>query len=170
MSNNLISAYLDGLPKRPVSANSMPVTSVRIRFATPDDCQTVYQFVCDLEETSLDPVRFADVFARNLQNSSVWYLLAEQDGQAVGFASCHAQYVLHHAGRVGEIQELYVAPAHRGQQIGRQLVAALDALAVREGFINLEVTTNQQRTDALRFYERESFQRTHYKLVKSLLP
>lgn len=98
----------------------------------------------------------------------VHYLVAEQSGIIVGFVSCHVQYLLHHTGKVGEVQELCVKPDYRNQHIGHQLIAALNAVAVREGLINLEVTTNQKRTDTIRFYEREGFRATHIKLVKSI--
>lgn len=96
----------------------------------------------------------------------IHYLVAERDDTVVGFVSCHVQYLLHHTGKVGEIQELYVKPDLRNQRIGSRLLAALDALAHREDFVQLEVTTNQTRTDTVRFYEREHFSCTHFKLVK----
>lgn len=98
----------------------------------------------------------------------IHYLVADMAGTVVGFVSCHVQYLLHHCGKVGEIQELFVRPDHRNQRIGHQLVAALNQLAIQHGFIHLEVTTNQKRTDTVRFYERESFHRTHIKLVKAI--
>ena len=98
----------------------------------------------------------------------VHYLVAEWAGVVVGFISCHVQHLLHHTGKVGEIQELYVLPDYRNRHIGHQLMTTLDALAIREGFVNLEVTTNQKRIDTVRFYEREHFSGTHLKLVKPL--
>ena len=139
-----------------------------IRSATASDVPIIHQFINNLEETTLNSTHFADVFRRNLFNPAVHYLVAEVDGVVVGFVSCHVQHLLHHAGPVGEIHELYVRPDQRGQQIGRQLLDHLAALAQTEGFVNLEVTTNQKRIDTIRFYERESFRCTHYKLVKPI--
>ena len=92
----------------------------------------------------------------------------EVANQLVGFISCHVQHLLHHIGLVGEIQELYIAPTHRNQQLGRQLVTHLESLALDEGWINLEVTTNQKRADTQRFYEQLGFRPTHVKFVKNL--
>lgn len=127
---------------------------------------TVYGFLCDLEETVLDPTRFQAIFRQNLANPMIYYFIAEWTGVVVGFVSCHVQQLLHHTGKVGEIQELYVKPNYQNQRIGRQLIAALNALSVEEGFVNLEVTTNQKRTNTVRFYEQEHFSCTHFKLVK----
>lgn len=142
--------------------------SLQIRAADTDDLPTVYDFLCMLEDERLDQVAFETVFLHNLANPLIHYLVAEQGGELVGFASCHVQYLLHHGGKVGEIQELFVRPDVRNQQIGHKLVAALETLAYQEGFVNLEVTTNQKRIDTIRFYERENFKSTHLKLVKTL--
>ncbi|GAB3018671.1 GNAT family N-acetyltransferase [Spirosoma pulveris] len=139
-----------------------------IRPATQTDEATIYDFLCALEQVMLDRASFTAIFYRNTANPLVHYLVAEMQGEVVGFVSCHVQYLLHHTGKVGEIQELFVRPELRNQHIGQQLVAALTALATNENFVNLEVTTNQKRVDTIRFYERESFIRTHVKLVKPL--
>ncbi|GAB3640858.1 aminoalkylphosphonate N-acetyltransferase [Spirosoma arcticum] len=127
----------------------------------------VYGFLCDLEKTMLDRSCFRAIFRKNVTNPMIHYLVAERDERVVGFVSYHIQYLLHHTGKVGEIQELYIRPDLRNQRIGSQLIATLDALAHREDLVQLEVTTNQIRTDTVRFYEREHFSRTHVKLVKS---
>lgn len=145
-----------------------PLTDLLIRPAEASDMNTIFDFVCELEETSFDLPVFQEVFQQNLSNPMIHYLVADLAGAVVGFISCHVQYLLHHCGKVGEIQELFVKPDYRDQRIGHQFVAALDELAIREQFINLEVTTNQKRMDTIRFYERESFNRTHIKLVKPI--
>ena len=142
--------------------------NLHIRAAVWNDVPTIYAFLCALEEMPLDQTAFLTVVRHNLTDPNVYYLVAEQAGEVVGFVSCHVQHLLHHSGKVGEIQELFVRPDVRNQRIGQQLIAALDALAIEQNVINLEVTTNQKRTDAIRFYERESFKRTHFKLVKPL--
>ncbi len=145
-----------------------PSFTLKIRPATADDCSIIYAFLCDLEEMRLDKTAFHAVFRRNLADPCVRYRVAEQAGQVVGFVSCHIQYLLHHTGKVGEIQELYVRPESRNQRIGHQLMAYIEEMARREDFVNLEVTTNQRRTDTIRFYEQTGFVVSHQKLVKRL--
>ena len=137
-----------------------------IRPADYQDVGTLYRFICELEETQLNAVAFRAVFQRNLTDKRVHYLVAEVNEDIVGFISCHVQYLLHHTGKVGEIQELYVMPEYRNQQIGRQLVAAMEELAEAHGFVNLEVTANQKRTNTHRFYQQLTFQPSHFKFVK----
>ena len=149
-----------------VTTQSTP--SLFIRSARRSDAEVVYGFLCELEEATLDAGLFMTIFRQNLANPMIYYLVAEWSGLVVGFVSCHVQYLLHHTGKVGEVQELYVKPEYRNQRIGHQLITTLDTLAIREGFVNLEVTTNRKRTDTIRFYEQEQFSVTHLKLVKSL--
>lgn len=144
-------------------------TDIVIRPATESDAPVIYDFICTLEESTLDRETFNTIFVANLRNPLVYYVVAERLGEVLGFVSCHVQYLLHHGGKVGEIQELFVRPEFRNQLIGHQLIGALNSLAVQENFVNLEVTTNQKRTDTIRFYEREAFAQTHIKLVKPLL-
>jgi PhnO protein len=142
--------------------------SLLIRPATRDDRDVVYEFLCELETETLNRQQFDACYDQNLANSMVHYLVAElpNTSELVGFVSCHIQYLLHHTGKVGEIQELFVKPAYRDQQIGKQLVRTLIELAEQQNLVNLEVTTNKKRLDAIRFYERELFEVSHLKLVR----
>ncbi|HEY0109881.1 MAG TPA: GNAT family N-acetyltransferase [Fibrella sp.] len=139
-----------------------------LRPACQTDLSFVYNCLCDLEEATLDQAAFEQIFQANLTNPAVRYVIAEADTVPVGFLSCHVQQLLHHAGAVGEIQEMYVLPAWRSQGVGQQLVEHLVAIARSEGWINLEVTSNRRRTRTHEFYERLGFANTHVKLVMPL--
>ncbi len=147
-----------------------PADTLLIRPADWTDAPVIYAFLSELEEAPLDQTRFRAVFRHNLNNPAVHYLVAEWADVVVGFVSCHVQYLLHHSGKVAEIQELFVPSDYRNARIGGRLLDAVTALAIRENCVNLEVTTNQRRFDAVRFYERAAFQRSHYKLVKPIQP
>lgn len=168
MTNLTVLLYPINLWINQVAPQSTFKHNLHIRAAVWNDVPTIYAFMCALEELPLDQTAFLTVFRHNLTDPNIHYLVAEQTGEVVGFVSCHIQHLLHHVGKVGEIQELFVRPDVRNQRIAQQLIAALDALAIQENVINLEVTTNQKRTDAIRFYERELFKRTHLKLVKPI--
>lgn len=139
---------------------------MHIRPAALSDCPVIYAFLCDLEEETLDRERFDAVFQTNLDHPDYHYLVAETDQKIIGYVSCHTQLLLHHVGRVGEVQELYVSPSCRNQRIGRQLIDRLLQLAADEGWVNLEVTTNKKRLDTQRFYEQTGFSPTHIKFVR----
>ncbi len=138
---------------------------VVIRRAVQADEEVLYQMLCDLENEVLDRTTFGLVFIKNLQQESIGYFIAESNDGPAGMASCHVQLLLHHAAPVGEIQEMYVAPALRSQGIGKALIGAVFHFAGQRGARQVEVTSNKIRRDTHRFYEREGFQKTHDKLV-----
>lgn len=79
------------------------------------------------------------------------FLVAERDGQAVGYAGC--QTVLDE----GYITNVAVSPGARRQGVGRALVAALAAQARAQGlaFVTLEVRASN--APAIALYEGAGF-------------
>ncbi len=136
-----------------------------LRPARPADDDAFYRMLCDLENEALDRESFAMAFLTNLGNENIRYLIAETHGSPVGMASCHVQWLLHHAAPVAEIQEIYVDPTLRSQGIGQKLIEAIKKFAEVRGAAQIEVTSNLTRHDTHRFYEREGFKKTHAKLV-----
>jgi len=141
--------------------------SLKIRPAISSDERIIYQFICELEEEIFDFSLFRSILHRNLQNPDCHYFLAFDDESCVGYASVHVQWLLHHCGRVGEIQEMFVVADYRNKGVGTLLMQALVEVATRENFQVLEVTANKKRLDTHQFYERQGFIQTHYKFIKS---
>lgn len=81
------------------------------------------------------------------------FLVAERDGQAVGYAGC--QTVLDE----GYITNVAVSPGARRQGVGRALIAALAAQARAQGlaFVTLEVRASN--APAIALYEGAGFVR-----------
>lgn len=94
-----------------------------IRAARLSDFDSIYRFVCGLEEQEFDKETLRPMFEACLENDNHIYLIAEVDGAPLGYISCHGQVLLHHCGWVYEIQELYVKPEHRSKGVGAALVA-----------------------------------------------
>ena len=139
-----------------------------IRPSKESDEASVYDLITLLMGFSLNRESFHDVFVQNLHDDTVLYYVAESDGCVVGFASLHILPQLHHAGLVGEIQELIVQESLRGRDIGTQLVSRLEQEAQKRCCVSIEVTTKNYRVDAQRFYEHMGFSRTHVNFTKNL--
>ena len=138
-----------------------------IRKAEVRDLDTVYGFICHLEETRFPFEAFEEIYLENIENPDYVYLVAANgNDEAIGFLSCHGQNLLHHGGLVYEIQELYVSRNLRGTGIGKALVASLVERLNETGFQGLEVSANAKRTDAKKFYAKMGFLATHIKLEK----
>ncbi|WP_028668726.1 GNAT family N-acetyltransferase [Runella zeae] len=140
--------------------------SLTIRPALALDVSIIYQFISELEEEVFDFEEFNRIYAQNLANPDCHYFLAFDADECIGYASIHAQWLLHHCGKVGEIQEMFVKDAYRGKGIGSLLIEAIFEVAKRENFKILEVTANKKRMDTHRFYESKGLLPTHFKFVK----
>lgn len=132
------------------------------------DREQIYEMISDLEGVSLNKREFNKIFAANIVDSDIFYLAARHEGQLIGFAGLHIQKLLHHTGKIAELQELYVSPLNRGQGIGTQLLNKLKSIAKKNGCKNFEVACNLKRVDTHRFYLREGLKQTHYKFVEAL--
>jgi len=141
---------------------------VSIRLAEESDEASVYELVTALMDVALGRKSFQEVFARNLRYDNVLYYVVEREGRVIGFASLHIEPQLHHAGLVGEIQELIVHETARDNGIGAKLVSRLEQEAEKRGCVSIEVTTKNFRVDAQRFYEQVGFKRTHVNFTKKI--
>ena len=126
-----------------------------IRLAVSADQPEIYSLICALEETSFPQEMFAWGFYTMLSSASHLLLAAEEEG--------------HHCGTVAEIMELIVSREVRSKGIGAALLKAAREQAIQHHCIQFEVTSNQKRKQAHRFYQREGLEQTHIKLTEALL-
>jgi GNAT superfamily N-acetyltransferase len=84
----------------------------------------------------------------------------------LGVATLHATPVLHRPGPVGRVTALVVDASVRGRGIGRALMAAAESWAAEQGCVLMEVTSNQRRADAHKFYEGLGYERTSFRFAR----
>lgn len=137
-----------------------------IREATIEDREVIYKMICGLEDMEMDRHGFELAFNKNIISPNIRYFIASYAGQDTGMVSCHIQPLLHHAGLVSEIQEMYVKDEFRSQEIGKALMEHVVQFAKSMGAIQIEVTSRSTRENAHRFYQREGFAKSHVKLVR----
>ena len=140
-----------------------------IRLAFSADQPEIYLLICALEETSFPQEMFAWGFYTMLSSASHLLLVAEEEGQIVGLLHLRMEFQLHHCGTVAEIMELIVSREVRSKGIGAALLKAAREQAIQHHCIQFEVTSNQKRKQAHRFYQREGLEQTHIKLTEALL-
>jgi ribosomal protein S18 acetylase RimI-like enzyme len=131
-------------------------TTVTIRRATPADAADVATMVAEIaahEDQAAHVHVDEGQWREPLGRPEVIVLLAKRDGRPVGYVSAVRQLHLWTGGDVLNLDDLYVRPGHRDAGIGRQLMAALAALAAPEQLLirwGMEV----DNVDAQRFYRR----------------
>jgi PhnO protein len=143
--------------------------SYLIRVAEEKDIPAVYNIVCLLEETGFNYNDFEIICRRNITNRDYYYLVAQSAaGAIIGFISCHTQSLLHHCGKVAEIQELFVDDKYRKLGIGKALLKALEEKLLANNCLLFEVTAQNKREQTHRFYKDHGFIQSHQKFTKQL--
>lgn len=79
-------------------------------------------------------------------------VVAERDGEVVGYAGLTGGMRLQFGQRVMDLHHLYVRHAHRGLGVGRVLIAAANDMAKDMGCARITVGTNDTNTDAKAAY------------------
>ena len=144
------------------------VEQIKVRKVTKEDELSIYQFICLLEKESLDYQQFAKIFNENIQDKNHYYLIAEIENTAIGFISFHTQNLLHHCGRVGEIQEFFVVQNFRNFGVGKMLISKIDEYVKEQKLVSYEVTTNKKRIENIEIYQRLGFTLSHNKFTKKV--
>ena len=138
-----------------------------IRRARASDARAVTALLAQLDYP-LEADAVAPVLAEVVADPAHVALVAEEDGEVVGFVNANFRPQLHHLAPVGTIDEIVVDAGRRGRRIGERLVEAVLEEARRRGADVVEVTTHERRERARRFYKRCGFEATSIKLVHPL--
>lgn len=133
------------------------------------DLPAVYQLICALEETTFPMELFTWGYEEMMANSNHVILVAESDSKIMGVLHLRMEFQLHHCGKIAEIMELVVDEKYRSMGIGKQLFVAAEIAARGRHCRQIEVTSNQKREKAHRFYQREGMENTHYKFSKQII-
>ena len=140
-----------------------------IRIGTLDDCHAVYSLICEMENCELDYVSFREIYGKMLKCNAYAVLVAVEDNNVVGEITLRFEEQLHHCAKIAEIMECAVQENFRSRGIGRLFLENACELAKKQNCVQIEVSSNQVRLRAHKFYERAGMKNTHYKLCKSLL-
>ena len=95
-------------------------------------------------------------------------ILAEVDGQVVGFAALRLVPCVLYAQPHAELTELFVEAPYRRQGVGRALVAHAEQLAREDGADELVLLTDLDNADAQAFYRAQGYADTNLGMNKML--
>jgi GNAT superfamily N-acetyltransferase len=139
-------------------------SSVQTRPARPDDVELIFSLIVELatyerapEQVTGSPALLTEaLFGRT---PSAEALIAELDGQPVGFALFHSSFSTWECRPGLWLEDLYVPPRHRGGGVGSALLSAVAAIAVARGCARLEWVALDWNEPALGFYEERGARR-----------
>ena len=132
--------------------------SLRLRIATPEDAPAVFELIqalADYEKLSASVTGNAAELATHLEGDRplVEAILAEWEGQAVGFALFFTNYSTFLTKPGIYLEDLFVRPEHRRLGIGKALLGYLAAIAQNRQCGRLEWSVLDWNAPAIAFYE-----------------
>ena len=131
---------------------------VSLRSATPDDAERIAAMFTD-EGYPSGPSDIVERLARfDSEHSRV--IVAEHDGEVLGFVAVHALPRFEHSDRIIRIMALVVDAGERGRGIGHVLMEEAERLGRDLDAAFAEVTAGHHRADARRLYEELGYDGT----------
>jgi GNAT superfamily N-acetyltransferase len=133
--------------------------TLSIRNAEPADVPVVAELIWQharFEKLEDEVVMTEELLAKGLFGTPRYAeaVLAEQDGEPIGFALFFHTFSTFLARPGIYLEDLFVLPDHRGQGVGRALLAHLAQVAIERGCGRLEWAVLNWNKEAIRFYER----------------
>lgn len=148
---------------------------IEVRRAVIDDAMLIIEFVQRLlielgGDLPIDKQSAINFCKRLLRTRNYYAFIANKDGLDVGMITvteCSALYV---GGKLGWIQELYVTPEVRSQDIGKILITEAEKLAKGLGWLRLELDTPEVEAwpRTIAFYRRQGFIGASFHLKKKI--
>jgi ribosomal protein S18 acetylase RimI-like enzyme len=135
---------------------------LRLQPATPADLPALLPLMQDFyrgEALEFRPGYHDQALAKLLENPQlghVWWI-THQD-RRVGYLVLTVSYSLEYGGLNGLIDELYLAPAHRGQGLGRATLEALEQTCQDLGIGVIYLEASHDNVPAQGLYRQQGFQ------------
>ena len=146
----------------------MWLSNLRVRQADESDIPVLLMLAEEFmpEETTRE--KRADALKQALKNSNYELLVAELNGEIVGFID---QWIIHdfaHGAKLSHIQNLYVAAKHRRKGIGGMLLQEILRSAETEGVLEIHVVTEFENESAINLYKKHGLVKESLQLEKEL--
>lgn len=150
---------------------------LRFRLATPNDLLDIIKMLSDdklgskreqFDENILENYKIA--FENIAKDSNQELTVVEMDGKKVGtFHLTFIQYLTHQGGLRAQVEAVRTHSDYRGQGIGSKMFEYIKARAKQKGCNMVQLTTDKQRPEALRFYESLGYVASHEGMKLKLL-
>lgn len=144
---------IDAVVVRPARATDLPAI---VRLYADDELHVPREPTCEVR----DEHRRALELIQQDPNNQVY--VAEVSGQVVGSLQLTFIRQLSYGGcLVAQLESVHVHSAARSRGVGKVMLEWATAEARRRGALRVQLTSNERRTRAHRFYERHGFRSSH---------
>ncbi len=153
--------------------------ALTIRRARREDADRVAHFAMKLvdQHVGYDPVRFSrigspegmiDFYRGQTEAENASVLVAENDGEVVGFAYMQFEPVIYAelATKVVWLHDIFVDAAARATGTGKGLIEAVEAEAERFGADKILLSVAAKNPGAQSFFEQAGFQTTMHEMMR----
>lgn len=142
---------------------------ISFRVATINDLSSIVRMLADdflgqQRERPEDPLpeSYIKAFREIDADPNNELIVAEVGGEVVGTLQLtYTPSISFQGGKRCTVESVRVDEKLRGQGIGREMMLWAIARGKQEGCISMQLTTNNDRTDAHRFYESLGFSKSH---------
>ncbi|MPR33550.1 GNAT family N-acetyltransferase [Salmonirosea aquatica] len=143
--------------------------TLTFRKATENDLSHIIKMLADdtfgstreLLEDGVSEV-YVKAFEKITADANQELTVVEMNGELVAtFHLTFIQYLTHQGGLRAQIEAVRTHSGHRGQGIGKQVFDYAINRAKAKGCRMIQLTSDKQRPDAIRFYESLGFEATH---------
>ena len=139
------------------------MAEVLIREALESDLIAIEKLMIELIEAmedtkGIDVKLVGDNCRSLLSDADSYFLVAEIEGEIIGFINFTTRKTILHPAPSGLIDELVITKKYRGKNIGKQLLLAAIEKCKKFGCCEVEVSTETGNTKAREFYEKCGFE------------
>ncbi len=142
-----------------------------IRFAQPEDHRAVAALLEELGRPVVagtpGEAQHKERFLEYLRRADAFALVADIDGEVVGFTNVEIRHRLNFAQPQAWVPDLVVASHQRGRGVGRALLERVEELARRRGCWGIALQSADWRHDAHAFYRRLGWSGGGFSFTKS---
>lgn len=150
--------------------------ALTFRLATESDLPAIIRMLADdalgsarEQVGAVVPEVYVKAFGKITANPNQELTVVEMNGELVAtFHLTFIQYLTHQGGLRAQIEAVRTSSGYRGQGIGKQVFDYAISRAKAKGCCMVQLTTDRQRPDAIRFYESLGFVGTHEGMKKRL--
>jgi ribosomal protein S18 acetylase RimI-like enzyme len=105
------------------------------------------------------PVGSKEFLTERLTKNDAVFFMSFKNKTATGFLTLYPLFSSWYATRIWFLSDLYVAPEHRNQNLGKDLVAAAQEFAKQQASPSIMVEIPHREPHLIKFYERLNFER-----------